>query len=77
MSEVYKVRIGIAAARELEIEVEDTSAVVDLYERAIKKGESVLWVNDTKGRRYGIAVGSITFIEFDKPQDRGVGFGPT
>jgi len=77
MSDVYKVRVGIAAARELEIEVEDTAMIVDAYERAVKKGEPVLWVNDAKGRRYGIAVPSITFIEFDRPQDRGVGFGPS
>jgi len=76
MVDVYKVRVGIAAARELEIEVEDTSVMVDAYERAVKKNEPVLWVNDAKGRRYGIAVSSITFIEFDKPQERGVGFGP-
>lgn len=76
MSEIYKVRVGIASARELEIEVEDTSAVVESFERAVKKGEPVLWVNDVRGRRLGIAIGSISFIEFDRPQDRGVGFGP-
>lgn len=77
MSDIYKLRVGIASARELEIEVEDTSAVVEAFERAVKKGEPVLWVNDVRGRRFGIAVGSISFIEFDRPQDRGVGFGPT
>jgi hypothetical protein len=76
MSEVYKVRIGIASARELEVEVEDTSAVGEAFERAVRKGEPVLWVTDTKQRRFGIAVASIAFVEFDKPTDRGVGFSP-
>lgn len=73
--DVYKVRVGIAAARELEIEVADTGAVVEAYERALKKNEPLLWINDATERRFGIVVASITFIEFDRPKDRGVGFG--
>ena len=42
MSDVNKVRIGIAAARELEIEVKDPSAVVSAYEKALKKGDPVV-----------------------------------
>jgi hypothetical protein len=76
MSDVFKVRIGIASARELEIEVADTNAVGDAFERAVKKGEPVLWVTDAKQRKFGIAVASIAFVEFDKPTDRGVGFSP-
>ena len=77
MSDTYKVRIGIAAARELEIEVDDTKAVGDAFERAVKKGEPVLWLSDVRERSFGIAVGSIAFVEFDRSDVRGVGFGAT
>ena len=61
MSDVYKVRVGVSAARELELEVEETQVVIDAFEKAIKKNEPVLW---------------IAFIEFDQPTERGVGFAP-
>ncbi len=77
MSDVNKVRIGIAAARELEIEVKDPSAVVSAYEKALKKGDPVLWITDMREHQFGIAVASVAFIEIEKPQDRGVGFGAT
>ena len=76
MSDVYKVRVGVAAARELELEVEETQIVIDAFERAIANDEPVLWITDARGHRFGIAVGSIAFIEFDKPSQRGVGFAP-
>ena len=76
MSDVYKVRVGVAAARELELEVEETQVVIDAFEKAIADDESVLWITDARGHRFGIAVESIAFIEFDKPKERGVGFSP-
>jgi len=75
MADVFKVRVGVASARELEIEVEETQIVIDAFERAVKKGEAVLWITDSRGHRFGIAVGSIAFVEFDEPHERGIGFG--
>ncbi|MFO7701252.1 MAG: DUF3107 family protein [Acidimicrobiia bacterium] len=75
MSDTFKVRIGVASARELELEVSETQIVIDAYTQAVKTSEPVLWVTDARGHRFGIAVQSIAFIEFDKPQERGVGFG--
>jgi Protein of unknown function (DUF3107) len=75
LMDVYKVRVGIAAARELELEVEDTAVVIEAYERAVKKNEPILWINDVRGHRIGVVVSSVAFVEFDRPQDRGVGFG--
>ena len=77
MSETYKVRLGVSAARELELEVEDPDGVATAYETAVKKKETVLWITDVRGHRYGIAVSSIAFIEVERPEQRGVGFGPT
>lgn len=75
MSDVNKVRIGIAAARELEIDVDDPASVVAAYEKALKKNEPVLWITDLRDHQFGIAVESVAFIEIEKPQERGIGFG--
>lgn len=75
MNDSHKVRIGVSAARELEFEVPDVAKLRDAYEKAVKKGDSVLWVEDVRGHTFGIAVDGIAFIEFEKPLERGVGFG--
>ena len=75
MSDSHKVRVGVSAARELEFEVSDIAKIKDTYEKALKKNESVLWVDDVQGHTFGIAVDGIVFIEFEKPKERGVGFG--
>ena len=75
MSETLTVRIGISAARELELEVEDPSVVSDAYAKALEAGDVVLWITDTRGHEFGVSVASIAFVEFERPQERGVGFG--
>lgn len=75
MSDTYKIRLGISAARELEFDVEDPDAVSDAYQKAVKKGEDVLWFTDARGHRFGVTVESIVFIELEQPQDSEVGFG--
>jgi len=74
MSDPVTVRIGVSSARELELSVDDAGAVADAYEKALKGKDNVLWVTDTRGHRFGLAVASIAFIEVEEPQDRGVGF---
>ncbi len=76
MSDTYKVRVGVEAARELEFDVDDPDALAADFEKAVKKGESVLWINDSKGHRFGVIVASIAFLQFERPENRGVGFGP-
>jgi hypothetical protein len=75
MSDTYKVRIGVEAARELELEVDDPDGIGTSFEKAIETGEPVLWITDSKGHRFGVRVASIAFIEFERPEQRGVGFG--
>lgn len=75
MNETYKVRVGVAAARELEFDVEDPDAVSASYEKAIADGDDVLWITDVRGHRFGVAVSSIAFVELERPEQRGVGFG--
>jgi len=75
VSDTYKIRLGVSAARELEFDVEEPDAVSDAYEKAVKKGDALLWFTDASGHRFGITVASIAFIELEQPQDRDVGFG--
>lgn len=74
MSDITTVRIGLSSARELEITVDDADAIAATFEKAVKGKETVMWVTDTRGHRFGISVDSIAFVEVDQPEDRGVGF---
>jgi hypothetical protein len=75
MSSKHTVRIGVKSARELELEVEDPSAVSDAYEAVLEGKDTVFWITDIRDHRFGIAVDSIAFIEIERPDERGVGFG--
>ena len=75
MNETYKVRVGVASARELEFDVEDPDAVSAAYEKAVADGDDVLWLTDVRGHRFGVAVRLIAFVELERPEQRGVGFG--
>lgn len=75
MSTKHTVRIGVRSARELELEVDDPTAVSAAYEKALKGKDSILWITDTREHRFGIAIDSVAFIEIERPLDRGVGFG--
>jgi hypothetical protein len=74
MSDPRTVRIGVSAARELEIQVDDPTVVSKDYEKALDKNASVLWITDSRGHRFGVSVASIAFIELEEPEQRGVGF---
>jgi signal recognition particle receptor subunit beta len=74
MSDSRTVRIGVSAARELEIQVEDPTTVSHDYEKALEDHATVLWIVDARGHRFGVSVASIAFIELEEPEQRGVGF---
>jgi hypothetical protein len=73
-----EVRIGVVhTVRELTIDTDDSadqvSAVVD---GVISKGDAVLWLTDTKGRKVGVPVDKIAFVEVAADAgSRKVGFG--
>lgn len=73
MSDTVKVRIGLQSARELELDVVDGNAVVGQLDGAT---EWIVWIEDAKGRRHGVVVDKIAFVEVDqRPPGPGVGFG--
>jgi hypothetical protein len=73
------VRIGIVQTpKELEVEMGDDvdrDALMATIEAALG-GEEVLWLSDRRGRRVGVPVAKIAYVEVGAPTgDRRVGFG--
>ena len=74
------VRIGIThTPKELEVEMPedaDRDKVVAEIEKLLKTGDGVLWLTDRKGRRIGIPVVKVAYVEVGAPSsERRVGFG--
>jgi hypothetical protein len=74
------VRIGITQTpKELEVELADDAdpdAVVAEIEKLLTTGDGVLWLTDKKGRRVGVPVVKVAYVEVGAPaSDRRVGFG--
>ena len=74
------VRIGIThTPKELEVEMpEDTNRdeVVATIEKMLQTGDGVLWLTDRKGRRVGVPVVKVAYVEVGAPSsERRVGFG--
>ena len=73
-----EVRIGVVyTARELTIETDETAEQVSAaVESALKNGNSLLWLTDSKGRRVGVPTDKIAFVEVAADAGgRRVGFG--
>jgi hypothetical protein len=74
------VRIGIThIPKEIEVEMPDDvdgDTVVADIEKLLKTGDGVLWLTDRKGRRVGVPVVKVAYVEVGAPSgDRRVGFG--
>jgi Protein of unknown function (DUF3107) len=74
------VRIGIThTPKEIEVEMPDEAdrdEVVAEIERLLKLGDGVLWLTDRKGRRIGVPVVKVAYVEVGAPShERRVGFG--
>ena len=68
------VRIGVASAKELEVEVDDADAVIAAYEKALKNDDVLLTVEEAGGARTIVAVGSIVYFATEAPGRSGIGF---
>lgn len=76
MADTTKIRIGLTAAREIEVDVADGSAVSEQLEQAMASREGVVWVEDITGHRHAIAAASIAFFEVrSDASNGGIGFG--
>jgi len=73
-----EVRIGVVyTARELTVETDDSvDSVTAAIEGAMSNGDPLLWLTDTKGRRIGVPVDKIAYVEVAADAGgRKVGFG--
>jgi hypothetical protein len=73
-----EVRIGVVyTARELTVETDESvDGVTAAIEGAMSNGDSMLWLTDTKGRRIGVPVDKIAYVEVAADAGgRKVGFG--
>ena len=73
-----RVKIGLTQApRELDLDVDDADEVVADLEKAIGNGGGIHWITESSGRRYGVVVSKVAFIDVEpsKPRSGGIGFG--
>lgn len=75
-----EVRIGVThTPKELEVELADDTDRATLMgdiEQALTNENGVLWLTDRRGRRVGVPVGRVAYVEVGSPHDeRRVGFG--
>jgi Protein of unknown function (DUF3107) len=73
------VRIGIVQTpKELEVELSEDADREKLLQdiEAALAGDAVLWLTDRRGRRVGVPVAKVAYVEVGAPApDRRVGFG--
>ena len=73
------VRIGVTyTQREIEVDLDDADPdrVAKDVEASVGKGGGMLWLTDRKGRRVGVPVDKVAYVEIGSPSDdRRVGFG--
>ena len=74
------VRIGITQTpKELEVEMPedaDRETLVKDIEKMLDTGDGVLWLTDRRGRKVGVPVVKVAYVEVGAPSsDRRVGFG--
>jgi len=73
-----EVRIGVVyTARELTVDTDDSvDTVTATIEGAMSKGDAFVWLTDKKGRRVGVPVDKIAYVEVvTDAGGRKVGFG--
>jgi len=76
-----EIRIGVTySPKEIEIDMDDDAAgdaLVEQISASVGEEGSMLWLTDRKGRRVGIPVAKLSYVEIGAPRsDRRVGFSP-
>jgi hypothetical protein len=73
-----ELRIGVVhTPKELSLELDGTAdEIVGTIDKAMADGNPIVWITDTKGRRVGIPVQRIAYVEVDEDgANKRVGFG--
>jgi hypothetical protein len=74
-----EVRIGVLhTPKELTVDVEGSAdEIASAVDKALAKDDSVLWLNDSKGRRIGVPSERLAYVEIETDHGaKRVGFGP-
>lgn len=74
------VRLGVSfTTKELVVDLGDDTDVDDVrsqIDSAMENAEGMLWLTDRKGRRVGVPVARLGYVEIDSPEAaHRVGFG--
>ncbi|MCU1429272.1 MAG: hypothetical protein JWL83_3272 [Actinomycetia bacterium] len=72
-----EVKIGVVyTPHELIVETDDDASTITSVIEEAMTAESILWLTDTKGRRIGVPVDKIAYVEVGSDASgRQVGFG--
>jgi len=69
------VAIGIAnATKELDVQIEDPSALVAAYEKALADEEAMMTIEEIDSARTVVAVGAILYFKMEPIDRPGIGF---
>ena len=76
MSDSVKVKIGVTfAAREIELDITDVDAFVADFEAAMASDSRVWWITEPSGRRRGLVVDKVSYVDIEAEKDNTIGFG--
>jgi hypothetical protein len=73
-----EVRIGVVhTTKELTLDLDgDVDDAFKTIDKAIKGGDTMVWLTDSKGRRVGVALDKLAYVEVDSEEgSKRVGFG--
>jgi hypothetical protein len=73
-----EVRIGVVhTPKELTLELDDhVEDALKMIDKAIKGGDAMVWLTDSKGRRVGLALDKLAYVEVESEEGaKRVGFG--
>ena len=67
-----ELRIGVVhTAKELNLELDGSAEeIVGTIDKAMADGAPMIWLTDTKGRRVGVPVDKIAYVEIDDRRRR-------
>ena len=73
-----EVRIGVVhSVKELTLELDgDLDEAIGRIEQALKGGEPIVWLTDSRGRRVGVPPDKLAYVEVEgEDSHKRVGFG--
>ena len=71
-----RVKIGlISVTREIDLEVADADGLIADFEEAMRGEDRVWWITESDGRRRGLVLDKVAYVDVEPQRSRTVGFG--